>query len=577
MISLVKYLQKTLVDEKIIDHSLMEKMIAEAKTQGVLLTDQLIQDGIVSESKLVFLIVEKLGQQPLDFSDFKIEKRILEAIPKTIAVHYQVIPIIRLGRMLILAMVNPSDVLTMDHVKALTGFQVHPISCSSKDIEKGIGLFYEEDTSRALEEIMKDMPGSESMELLKDLQKSGDRDRVEKFSEDAPTIRLTDAIIKQGVATKASDIFIEPLQKALRIRYRIDGVIREVDRMSKALHFPIVSRIKIISNLDIAEHRLPQDGRFKILTDKKKEVDFRVSILPTALGEKVVLRVLDKNAEMIDLSKLGFDTKALATLKDCAQKPHGMILACGPTGSGKTTTLYSILKFIDSPEKNIITVEDPVEYQMKGINQVNIKAQVNLSFASALRAILRQDPDIIMVGEIRDHETMDVAVKAALTGHLVLSSLHTTTAAGSIIRMVNMGIEPFLICSSVLVVVAQRLLRKLCDQCKEPFEVSDLLSKKIGLTNLHFEKKGTFFKPKGCDQCFNLGYKGRIGVTEIMVLSPAVKKFLLERVGEFKIKELARKEGMSTMREDALRKAALGLTSIEEVLRITSADEEMSS
>lgn len=577
MLSLIKHLKKVLVDQKILDQPSLEKAVAETEAKGLLLTDWLIQNGIISEAKLVSLMTEKLSSQPLDFSDIKIETKVVEAIPKTIVIHYQVMPIIRLGRTIVLAMVNPSDVLTRDHVKALTGFQVCPISCSSKDIEKGVSVFYEEDTSRALEEIMKDMSGSEDIELVKDPQKTIERERVEKFSEDAPTIRLTDAIIKQGVATKASDIFIEPLQKALRIRYRIDGVIREVDRMSKTLHFPIVSRVKIISNLDIAEHRLPQDGRFKILTDKKKEIDFRVSILPTALGEKVVLRVLDKNAELIDLTKLGFEPRALATLKECAQKPHGMILACGPTGSGKTTTLYSILKFIDSPEKNIITVEDPVEYQMKGINQVNIKAQVDLTFASALRAILRQDPDVIMVGEIRDHETMDVAVKAALTGHLVLSSLHTTTAAGSIVRMVNMGIEPFLICSSVLVVVAQRLLRKLCDQCREPFDVPDHLAQKIGLDRLHLEKKGTFFKAKGCEKCFNLGYKGRIGVIEVMVLSSAMKKILLERVGEFKIKELARKEGMSTMREDALRKAAAGLTSLEEVLRVTSADEEVSS
>lgn len=577
MFSLIKDIKKILVDEKIIDQPSLEKMIAEADEKNVFLADLLIERDIIKEEKLVSIVSDRLKHQPVTLSDLKIHKRILGAVPKTIVAHYQALPIFLLGKTLVVAMVNPADVLTRDHIKVLTGFHVHPVACSHKDIEKGISLFYQEDTSQAFEEIVKDMSDSEEMELIKDASKPAEREHIEKISEDAPTIRLTDAIIKQGVAIKASDIFIEPMQKALRIRYRIDGVIREADRMSKTFHFPIVSRVKIISNLDIAEHRLPQDGRFKILTDRKKEIDFRVSILPTALGEKVVLRVLDKNAEMLDLLKLGFDKKALVSLKDCAQKPHGMILACGPTGSGKTTTLYSLLKFIDSPEKNIITVEDPVEYQMKGINQVNVKPQVNLTFASALRAILRQDPDIIMVGEIRDHETMDVAVKAALTGHLVLSSLHTTTAAGSIVRMVNMGIEPFLICSSVLVVAAQRLLRKLCDNCKQPFAVPDPLAKKIGLDRLGLEEKATFFKAKGCEKCFNLGYKGRVGVIEVMILSAAIKKLLLDRVGEFKIKETARKEGMSTMREDALRKAALGLTSIEEVLRVTSADEEAAS
>jgi len=574
MFSPPEYLKKVLLEQKMIDPASLNQLITHAEVNEELLADRLIEEGVVDEQKLVSLLVERLGTQPVDISEIKIEKKVLETIPKLIVINYQVIPVARLGHTLILAMINPADVLTIDHINALTGFYVHPILSSSREIEKAIAAFYSEDANLAFEEIMKDISDLEEIELVKESQRQGDKERVENLLQDAPTIRLTDAVIKQGVAAKASDIFIEPMHKALRIRYRVDGIIREVDRMPKALHFPVISRIKIMSNLDIAEHRLPQDGRFKIVTDKKREVDFRVSVLPTAFGEKIVLRILDKNAAMLDLSKLGFDARSLEVLKECALKPHGMILTCGPTGSGKTTTLYSMLKFIDSPEKNIITVEDPVEYQMKGINQVNIRPQVNLSFASALRAILRQDPDVIMVGEIRDHETLDVAVKAALTGHLVLSSLHTTTAAGSIVRMMNMGVEPFLICSSVLAVVAQRLVRKLCDKCKEPFEVPDYLAKRIGLANLHLENKATFFKPKGCRHCFELGYRGRVGITEIMVLSPQVKKLVLDQAGEYRIKEAARKEGMTTMREDALKKAALGLTSIEEVVRVTSSDEE---
>jgi len=372
---------------------------------------------------------------------------------------------------------------------------------------------------------------------------------------------------------KASDVFIEPLEKTLRIRYRVDGVLREIDRMSKALHFPIISRIKVISNLDISEHRLPQDGRFKSTLDGGREVDFRVNVLPTAYGEKIVLRVLDKNLERVDIEKLGFEPEALMRLKDCCLKPHGMVLSCGPTGSGKTTTLYSVLRFIDSPGKNMVTVEDPVEYQMKGLNQVNIRFEVGLTFTATLRSILRQDPDVIMIGEIRDSETLDIAVKAALTGHLVLSSLHTTTAAGSIVRMINMGIEPFLICSSVNCLVAQRLLRKICPHCKEEVSISDTLFEKLAIRKLLPDKDATFWKGKGCPKCLNTGYSGRVGITEILVVSPAIKKLILAQAGELKIKAEARKEGMVTMREDAIIKAAKGLTTLEEVVRVTSQDE----
>ncbi|MDD3374843.1 MAG: ATPase, T2SS/T4P/T4SS family [Candidatus Omnitrophica bacterium] len=571
MISPLKKLKEILIEKKSIDPVIFD----QAEAVGEFFVDYIIKKGLASESEVVDFFVEGLGAISVDVSDLKIFPDVLSIIPKAIVLNYQVMPIARIGHVLVLAMANSSDIVSIDNINALTGFKVRPVESQLEDIEKAIGIYYSEDANIAFDQIIKDISDSEELELVKDSSKITEKQHVENLTQDAPTIRLTDAIIKQAITAKASDIFIEPLEKALRIRYRVDGIIREVERMSKNLHFPVISRIKIMSNLDISEHRLPQDGRFKIMTDRKQEVDFRVSVLPAAFGEKVVLRVLDKNAAMLDITKLGLKGQALETLKECSLKPHGMILTCGPTGSGKTTTLYSILKFIDSPEKNIITVEDPVEYQMKGINQVNIKPQVNLTFASTLRSILRQDPDVIMIGEIRDFETLDVAIKAALTGHLVLSSLHTTTAAGSIVRMMNMGIEPFLICSSVLSVVAQRLLRKLCDKCKEPYDVPDCVAEKIGLTKLKFDEKPTFFKAKGCKHCFELGYRGRVGITEIMVLTPAVKKCILERSGEYRIKEVSRQENMVTMREDALEKAAVGLTSIEEVLRVTALDEEM--
>ncbi|MBP9855409.1 MAG: type II/IV secretion system protein, partial [Candidatus Omnitrophica bacterium] len=396
---------------------------------------------------------------------------------------------------------------------------------------------------------------------------------VEEISQEAPIIRLTDTIIQQSVLAKASDVFIEPMEKTVRIRYRIDGVIREIDRLAKVLHFPIISRIKVISNLDISEHRLPQDGRFKTIISGNRPVDFRVNVLPTAFGEKIVLRVLDQEGTVLDIDKLGFDPKSLIALKECAAKPHGMILTCGPTGSGKTTTLYSVLKYVDSPEKNIVTVEDPVEYLMPTINQVNVRPQMGLTFSTSLRSILRQDPDIILIGEIRDSETMDIAVKAALTGHLVLSSLHTTTAAGSVVRMMNMGVEPFLICSSVLAIVAQRLLRKICLFCKEPVEIPKPTADKVGLTRLFPDQNIQLFRGKGCKKCFNTGYKGRVGITEILVISPQIRETILNRAGEAAMKALARKEGMRTMREDGLTKAMEGLTTLEEVLRVTAPDE----
>ena len=385
---------------------------------------------------------------------------------------------------------------------------------------------------------------------------------------------MTDTIIQQAVLSKASDVFIEPMEKSVRVRYRIDGVIREIDRMTKVLLFPIVSRIKVIATLDISEHRLPQDGRFKTIIGGGREVDFRVNVLPTILGEKVVLRVLDQDTSVLNIETLGFEPESLKRLRECAVKPHGLILACGPTGSGKTTTLYSILKYLDSPGKNIVTVEDPVEYQMKGINQVNIRPSVGLTFPAALRSILRQDPNIIMIGEIRDAETLDIAVKAALTGHMVLSSLHTTTAAGSIVRMANMGIEPFLISSSVLAIVAQRLLRKICSYCKEPQVISRLIAERVGLLKIiHTNKEVELFRGKGCKRCFHTGYKGRVGITEILTFSSQIKELVLARAGEFKIKGAARAEGMKTMREDGLAKAVAGLTTLEEVLRVTAADE----
>lgn len=583
MDSLKDRLKQILLRDNLISSADLDAALEEQKKSGGELSKILVKLNLINEDVLGQVLSESLGLPIISISRLKVFPEVVKLIPKDIAVKYKIMPMSLMGEHLTLAMADPLNIFIIDNVKALTGYTINPIISRSAEIETAIQRYYAEveaDSAAAntgpletFDDIIKDIKDTEDMELVKDEESGSSSGNVEEITEEAPIIRLTDTIIQQSVMAKASDVFIEPLEKTVRIRYRIDGVIREIDRLAKVLHFPIISRIKVISNLDISEHRLPQDGRFKTILSGNRAVDFRVNVLPTAFGEKIVLRVLDQEGTVLDIGKLGFEARSLERLKECAVKPHGMILTCGPTGSGKTTTLYSVLKYVDSPERNIVTVEDPVEYQMPTINQVNVKPQMGLTFATSLRSILRQDPDIILIGEIRDSETLDIAVKAALTGHLVLSSLHTTTAAGSIIRMMNMGVEPFLICSSVLAIVAQRLLRKTCSACKEPIEIPEPTARKVGLARLYPGQKYQLYRGKGCKKCFNTGYSGRVGITEVLVLSPKIREHILARSGEFKIKDQARKEGMRTMREDGLTKAYEGLTTLEEVLRVTAPDE----
>ncbi|HBR14597.1 MAG TPA: type II secretion system protein GspE [Candidatus Omnitrophica bacterium] len=582
MASLKERLKEILLRDNVISPQDLEKALKVQKETGGELSKVLVKLNLIDEDVLTQVLSEGLGMPPISISRLKVDPQVLQIIPKETAVKYQIMPISLIGDHLTLAMADPLNIFIIDNVEALTGYTINPIISRARDIERTIQKYYFEDATEEMEKpsevfdkIIQDIKDKDlgEFELIKDPREDAHKTAVEEIADEAPIIKLTDTIIQQAVIAKASDIFIEPLEKNMRVRYRVDGVIREIDRMSKALHYPVISRLKVISNLDISEHRLPQDGRFKTVVSGEREVDFRVNVLPTVAGEKIVLRVLDQVGSVLDVEKLGFDPESLRRLKECAVKPHGLILTCGPTGSGKTTTLYSILKYVNSSGKNIVTVEDPVEYQIKGINQVNVKPQFGLTFATSLRSILRQDPDIILIGEIRDTETLSIAVKAALTGHLVLSSLHTTTAAGSIIRMMNMGIEPFLICSSVLAIVAQRLLRKLCPRCKEAYALPSHVAQSVGLAKLRGQDEIMLYKGKGCELCHKTGYKGRVGITEIFVLSSQIKDLILSRAGEFKIKETARKEGMKTMREDGLMKALEGLTSLEEVLRVTASDE----
>ncbi len=574
MISLKERLTELLIKNNLISQEDLDKAVVAQKEKGGRLSDILVKMGFINENDLTLILSQSLGLPPIDMSRVKIDPSIAKVIPAEIARYYQIMPVSKIGNSLTLAMADPLNIFAIDDVKALTGFEINPVIGRPKEIMAAIENYYSEDSHQMIEDIIKGISDSEKLELVKESRDEMDTEELSRLVQEAPVIKLSETILKQAVEAKASDILIEPLLDKMRIRFRVDGVLIETDSPPKNLLAPLISRVKVITGLDIAEHRLPQDGRFKIRFEER-EVDFRVSILPSAMGEKLALRILDKSTAMLDIEKLGFSPESLNILKKAALRPHGMILVCGPTGCGKTTTLYSILKHVDSPEKNIITVEDPVEYQLPGLNQVTARPDIGLTFSAALRSILRQDPDIIMIGEIRDFETVDIAIKAALTGHLVLSTVHTTTAAGSIVRLVDMGVEPFLITSSLIAIVAQRLLRKICPICKESYELSDEVINKIGIGNLPSGKQTVFYRGKGCKKCFNSGYAGRVGIAEILYLTPKIKELIMSRAEEHKIKNAGRGEGMLTLREEGFKKALEGLTSLEEVLKVTAPDEKL--
>ncbi len=571
MVSLKDRLTEILINNKLITQAQLEQALLVQKEKGGRLSDIIVTLKFIKESELVSTLSEGLGLPLMDLKRFKIDPEVVKIIPINIARHYQIVPLSKMGDTVTLATADPLNVFAFDHVSSLTGYKINPIISSSQDIAQTIELVYPDSTKGVIDDLVKEMSAS-SIELIREEGEILPSDQeLNLMSRQAPVIQITNMILEEAVRKKASDILIEPFSKRLRVRFRIDGILYEEKSPPKNVYSSIVSRIKIMSDLNIAEHRLPQDGRFKIKL-LGKEVDFRVSILPSSLGEKVAIRILDKSQATLNLEKLGFNKDTIASLGKVAKLPHGMMLICGPTGSGKTTTLYSILKLVDSPDKNIVTVEDPVEFQLEGINQVTARPEIGLTFAASLRSILRQDPNIIMIGEIRDYETVDIAIKSALTGHLVLSTLHTTTAPGAVVRLVNMGVEPYLINSSLICVVAQRLVRKICPHCKEEYivkrEVLESLKLNVGST-----KDVKFFRGKGCTSCFNMGYIGRIGIAEVLLISGAIRDLILSKAQEHIIKQKAREEGMRTLREDGISQVLKGITTLEEILRVTAPDE----
>ena len=570
--SLRERLQEILIKNKLISEDDLKLALQVQKEQGGRLSDCLVKLSLVSEKDLLVALSEGLGFPPISLARFKIDSDVLKLISKDMAKHYQILPVAKMGHTLTVAMADPLNIFAIDDLKSLTGFEINPIIAQQREILQAIEHYYEEPATQAIDDIIKDITDMD-IEVVRATKETGpDTQELVRLTKEAPVIKITNLLLEKGIEMNASDILIEPSERQMRVRIRIDGMLREIEAPPLKFHASVVSRVKVMAELDIAEHRLPQDGRFKVKVSDRF-VDFRVSVLPSFYGEKVALRILDKSTATLDLDRLGFDNKTLASIKSSSDRPHGMVLACGPTGSGKTTTLYSILKYVDSPEDNIVTVEDPVEYQLEGINQVSIRPEIGLTFASCLRSILRQDPDIIMVGEIRDFETMDIAIKSALTGHLVLSTLHTTTAAGSVVRLVNMGVEPFLITSSIICIINQRLVRKICESCKEAYPLSDAMYETLGIVK--GKSPVMAYRGKGCKKCFNIGYLGRIVLGEILTLSPAVKELILKKAQEHELKAVARREGMQTLRENGVQKALEGVTSLEEILRVTAPDEKI--
>ena len=596
-------LGEILVRENLISPQHLREALDYQREHGGRLGFNLVKLGLVSDDMITAVLSRQYGIPSVNLELFQIDPQVLHLIPQEVAQKYSVLPLSRVGASLTLAMVDPTNVFAMDDVKFMTGLNVEPVVVAEASIQQAISKYYgttkEIELARlpaeeisvdavvaakngnggithadlvSLDSIDFDTDRTEDVEVLDDNEEI-DLSTLSRISEDAPVVRLVNVLLVDALRRGASDIHVEPYEKELRIRFRIDGVLYDVMRPPLKMRDALISRVKIMSKLDISEKRLPQDGRIKIkvkVDARSRELDFRVSTLPTLFGEKVVLRLLDKENLMLDMTKLGFEPESLVKFQRNISRPYGMVLVTGPTGSGKTNTLYSALQSLNTIQTNIMTAEDPVEFNLMGINQVQMKEQIGLNFAAALRAFLRQDPNIILVGEIRDFETAEIAIKAALTGHLVLSTLHTNDAPSTISRLMNMGIEPFLVATSVNLIQAQRLIRRVCKDCKREHPAPAEALIEVGFSADEVKTLKTY-KGKGCATCNNTGYKGRIGLYEVMEINDDIRELILIGASSLELRKKAIEDGMITLRESGLHKIRAGLTTLEEVVRETVA------
>jgi type IV pilus assembly protein PilB len=550
-----KQLGQILVEQGLITNEQLEEALEKHRNSSKSLGRVLIDLGLIRESHLVQALSEQVGLEFVDLTEYPIDASATSLIPEALARRYKALPIGERDGRLLVAMSDPANVYALDDMRAMTNRDVQPVVATASDIEQAIRKY-----STMGEQV--EQLASEASERLEE-----DLEDLSAALEETPIVKLVTAIMTQAVADRASDVHIEPGEKDVRIRFRVDGVLHEVMRPKKNIQSGLISRLKVMADLDISEKRVPQDGRLSIRVGDKS-LDLRVATLPTVHGEKVVIRILDKSQALIELAGLGFQDDSYKRFEQSFRKPYGAILVTGPTGSGKSTTMYATLNILNNPDRNIITVEDPVEYRMAGVNQIQVHPKAGLSFASALRSILRADPDIILIGEIRDQETAMIAIEAALTGHLVLSSLHTKDAPSSITRLTEMDVETFLVASAVDCVVAQRLARKLCDRCKESYQPDHAELEQGGFPEHSWDEISLLYRPVGCTQCSNTGYRGRLGLYEVMVMSEEIERLAVERASSDIIQTVAIEQGMTTLKDDGLEKARRGQTSIEEVLRV---------
>jgi len=561
---LIESIKKT----NVIKEEQLTKAINIQQQKGGSLGKILVDLEYITHKDLLIFLSQQLSIPPINLAKYKIDREVIKFIPEKIARQYKLIPIAKLSNRMTIAMADPTNIIAMDDIKALTNFTIDIVISSEQGIEDAITNYYGKPHETDIIKIIEDGECVGELEVVDD-EEEINISEITAESTRAPIVKVVSMILNEALNKRASDIHIEPQERSLRVRYRVDGRLQEVLNLPKNNQNAIIARIKIMSRLDITENRLPQDGRFKIKF-RDRNIDFRVSVLPISFGNKIVLRALDRASLEIGLEKLGFLPGPLMKFKTALKRPYGMILITGPTGSGKSTTLYSILNQINTPDKNIVTIEDPVEYQLEGITQVQAKPGIGLTFANGLKSLLRQTPDVVMVGEIRDFETADTAIKASLTGQLVFSTLHTNDAPSAVTRLIDMGVEPFLISSSVIMTAAQRLCRKICPYCKKEVEIPKTVLEGIDSDFAKRCAKKKFYAGKGCKRCNNSGYLGRMGTLETFIVDDVIRQLILEKASADKIKEYAISKGMKTLRENALKKFEMGLTTLEEVLRITS-------